>query len=74
MNQCICTTSMLPHELERISQESAVKPAQDCKLCYFLPFVKNKCNTYSPLLKSKTQQLQNYCCPKTAIPARFNSK
>lgn len=65
---------MLLHKLQRIFRENAVKSAKDCKLCYFPPFLKNECKTHSPLLKSKTQQLQNYYCPRTVMPARFNNK
>lgn len=37
---------MLPHEIERILKENAVKPAQNCKLCYLLPFLKNEWKTH----------------------------
>lgn len=40
INVFICTTSMLLHELPRILQENAVKPAQDCKHFTFFLFLK----------------------------------
>lgn len=64
INVFIFTTSMLLRKLQRILHENAVKPAQDCKLCYFLPFPKNECKTHILL----SQSLKHNDCRITTAP------
>lgn len=56
---------MLLHKLQRILHENAVKPAQDCKLCYFLSFLKNECKTQHILLP---RSLKDNDCRITTVP------